>query len=236
VFRSLFDSFDLSINIVKKTAQFRYGISFRELAQKTHKKAGGRFTERLDELIATGFIQKFLPYGRKNRDCFYKVVDEYCLFYLKWIEPRKYLPNGIDHFSHIKRSPSYWSFSGYMFEGICNKHSFKIIQALQLENIGYTMGHWKYQTIDKTKSGAEIDLLFDREDDAITLCEIKCTEDPFLISKEVAKILMNKIDIFKDQTKTKKQVFLSFISASGVKENAWSKELVSSVVTLADLF
>jgi hypothetical protein len=123
-----------------------------------------------------------------------------------------------------------------MFEGICNKHSFKIIQALQLENIGYTMGHWKYQTIDKTKSGAEIDLLFDREDDAITLCEIKCTEDPFLISKEVAKILMNKIDIFKDQTKTKKQVFLSFISASGVKENAWSKELVSSVVTLADLF
>lgn len=236
VFKSLFDSFDLSINIVKNIAEFRYGISFAELVKKTHKKAGGRFTERLDELIATGFIQKFLPYGRKNRDFFYKVVDEYCLFYLRWIEPRKYLADGIDHFSHIKNSPSYWSFAGYAFEGICYKHINKIIEALHLQNVGYVMGHWKYQTLDRTKSGTEIDLLFDRDDEAITLCEIKCTKEPFVINKEDAKNLMAKVDTFKEQTHTKKQVFLSFISSAGVTENVWSKELINNVITLEDFF
>ena len=78
--------------------------------------------------------------------------------------------------------------------------------------------------------------MFDRDDDAITLCEIKYTDAPFSIDKQYTKKLMNKIDIFKKITKTEKQIFLSMISASGIKETLYSKEIINNLVILDDLF
>lgn len=82
----------------------------------------------------------------------------------------------------------------------------------------------------------QIDLLIDRNDDAITLCEIKYTNTPFKIDKQYAAILRNKIATFIKQTKTTKQVFLAMISANGLAKSKYVDELVDSVVTLDDLF
>jgi len=79
-------------------------------------------------------------------------------------------------------------------------------------------------------------LLIDRSDDAITLCEIKYTESPFSINKSYSQNLKRKIEIFKEKTLTKKQIFLCMISANGIKETSYSKELVSGVVTLDEFF
>ena len=78
--------------------------------------------------------------------------------------------------------------------------------------------------------------MFDRPDDAITICEIKNTDKPFTIDKEYAKRLEIKLKVFQIQTQTKKQIFLAFISASGIKKTLYSEELLSHVVTLDDLF
>lgn len=96
---------------------------------------------------------------------------------------------------------------------------------------------WRYVPIKGSKEqGAQIDLLFDRQDDAINICEIKYTENPFLITKEYMEKLQRKLTVFKERTRTKKQLFLSFVSANGLKENSYSKEMVSGVVILDDLF
>ena len=84
--------------------------------------------------------------------------------------------------------------------------------------------------------GAQIDLLFDRRDDAISLCEIKYTETEFVISKAYAEILKRKIEVFKKQTNTKKQLFLVLISAHGLVSNTYSHTLISKVVNLGHLF
>lgn len=241
LFKSLFESSDLNLHIVKEIAKHHYGVSFSKLVEKTGKKAGGRFKERLEELEATGFIQKFLPYGRKKRDHFYKVIDEYTLFYLKWINEiveGKMIPKGGDYWTKVLHSPSWYSWAGYAFENVCHKHIDRVIQSLGLSGISCFVNHWKHQASPSKpdEDGAEIDLLLDREDGAITLCEIKYTTEPFVVDKAVAKTFMRKLDAFSEQTKTKKQLFLIIISAEGVKDNLWSKELVSGVVSLNDFF
>ena len=96
---------------------------------------------------------------------------------------------------------------------------------------------WQYvpRKFSKDK-GAQIDLLFDRQDDAITLCEIKYTDEPFVITKSYVENLQNKIAVFKEQSRTKKQIFMVMIAANGIKNNFYSDEILSGLITLDDLF
>lgn len=84
--------------------------------------------------------------------------------------------------------------------------------------------------------GAQIDLLFDQPDGAITICEIKCSENHFSIDKTYAKELLKKMEIFQKQAKVKKQLFLSMITTYGLKPTMYSEEIISNQVTLEDLF
>lgn len=86
------------------------------------------------------------------------------------------------------------------------------------------------------EQGAQIDLLFDRSDDSITICEIKYTDKPFAIDKPYFSILKNKIESYKIQTQTLKQIFLAMITTSGIKKNIYSEELETQVVKLNQLF
>jgi hypothetical protein len=241
LFKSLFDASHMNLLIVKEMAKSRYGISLADLTERTGKKAGGRFQERLEELESTGFIQKFLPFGRAKRDSFYKVIDEYSIFYLKWISNLHNeikIVNKEDYYSKIIHSASWHAWSGYAFENICYKHINKITRALDLDHVGCHISHWKYNAspLNMKDNGAEIDLLLDRDDNAITLCEIKYTSNPFVIDKNFAKNIMQKTDVFQLQTKTKKQIFTALISASGVTKSAWTDDVIQKIVTADDLF
>ncbi len=84
--------------------------------------------------------------------------------------------------------------------------------------------------------GALIDLIFDRDDDAITICEITYTNSPFVLDKEYASMLSKRMQVFKERTRTQKQLFLTFISACGLKKTMYSEEMVDGVASLDDLF
>ena len=96
--------------------------------------------------------------------------------------------------------------------------------------------HVSKKTSLEERPGAQIDLLFDREDDSITLCEIKYTKKPFSIDQQYAAILENKIKVFKQQTRTKKQIFMAMISANGIVQNQYMSRLSLRVITLEDFF
>lgn len=237
LFKSLFEAHELNLKIVREIAKYRYGIPFNELAKKLDKTAGGRFSNRLYELEAAGFIQKLLPFGKEKRDHYYRINDEYIMFYLHWIEEvAGKIPQNSHYWLKTSKSASWKSWAGYAFEIVCSKHINKVINALGLNQISCLVSSWKsIPTTDKKEPGAQIDLLLDREDDAITICEIKHSCSEFIIDKAYAKNLMNKLDVFQKNTNTKKQIFLAMITTKGLKKNAWSEDLVNNVVELKDL-
>lgn len=240
VFSSLFSSSESYMEIIRLIAANNQGLS-RNILDIENKLTGkgGRLTKRLEDLETAGFISSYLPFGSKKKGVFYRISDEYCHFYLKWVDPVK---DRIKHEAELSywqgiiNTPEYYNWLGYAFENLCYKHLSAIRKALKV-GADSLSSPWRY--ISKSGSrenGAQIDLLFDRRDDAITLCEMKYSESEFVISKAYAEILKRKLDVFKQQTKTGKQLFLALISANGVKQNAYREALISAVVTLDHLF
>jgi hypothetical protein len=241
LFSSLFDDAEPYIEAIKIIAKYRQGIGQEELISESKLiSRGGRASARLKELEEAGFILSFTPHFRQRKGIYYKVIDEYTLFYLKWIEPirnslqKQSLEDG--YWEGESQTPSWLSWSGYAFEAICYKHLSQIRRKLKIKPNAIA-NSWRFvPKVGAEENGAQIDILFDRKDDAITLCEIKYSEKPFVINKQCARNLMNKEQVFIDKTKTKKQIFTALIVASGVKENLYYDDLVSGVVTLEDLF
>lgn len=235
LFDSLFYDAESYIELIKLIAQRKHGISRAELeTQSQYSRGGGRLTQRLKQLEQTNFIQFYLPYDKKHGE-YYKVVDEFCLFYMYWMENKRNKISIQNYWYQQTQKPLYQVWSGYAFEAICYKHINQIIKALHITS-AENISSWRLTTRKKEVSGAQIDLLIDRGDDAITLCEIKYTHKPFVITKQYADILNKKLSVFKENTKIKKQLFLALISAHGIQKNKYSDELISEVITQDALF
>lgn len=235
LFESLFDGADIYKELLEYIAQKRDGVSLTELADKVSGfSRGGSLTAKLRKLCDSSFIEKYTPW-KKKKGAYYKVIDEFCLFYLHWIKNSELTKFPSDYWIIQSQRPSYYAWSGYAFEALCSKHYHQVIRALGLVAIkGITS--WRYMPKSPDERGVQIDLVFPCYDNAITLCEIKYTDKPFAIDKSYAQILRYKMDTFEKVTRTKNQIFLALITASGLKPTTYSDELVSGIVTLDDLF
>ena len=239
IFSSLFDESDSHAKIIRTIAEKRYGMDRDEIIKSTKISSGGYINKKLSELEAAGFIRGYTPYGNMKKEKYYRIIDEYSLFYLNWIEP--HLKTGYDfpsnYWSNILTTPKWQSWAGYSFEGICMKHVDQIQKALHFENTVAMPSSWRYCPNRRSdEQGAQIDLLFDRNDDAITLCEIRYSKQEYHLDKASAKNISNKADQFRAQTKTKKQIFVTLITTYGVKQSLWLDEIIDSVLTLESLF
>jgi hypothetical protein len=241
VFASLFQNAELHEKIIRAIAKKRNGISRSELIRALKTTSGGRLAQRLRELEEAGFIATAIPYGYKKKNAVYRLIDEYAGFYLKWIEtsPQKVFREGNREYWQAKANTAgYRSWAGYAFEGICLKHAQQIRNALGIASLAVETGTWRY--IPKSNSprerGAQIDLLFDRSDGIVTLCEIKYSNNRFVVDKAYARELKNKISIFEKQTNTPKKVFLALITTHGLRKNTWSEDLIDNAITAKDLF
>ncbi|MCK4608561.1 MAG: AAA family ATPase, partial [Gammaproteobacteria bacterium] len=240
LFASLFNHHEIIEELVRIIASHRYGISQVDLMAKSSKAVGGRLKKRLKELENAGFVEAFMPYHHKGKGIYYRIIDEYTLFYLKWIEPiintltKRDISSG--YWQAKNKSASWLSWAGYAYESICYKHIAQIRKALGIEP-GAEIASWRYTPRKGLEDmGAQIDLLFDRDDNVITICEIKYTNSPFAIDKKYAQDLLRKVDVFRKQSRTNKQIFITMISASGLKPTMYSEELITGVVKLDDLF
>lgn len=241
LFSSLFDQSDVYVDIIRCIAQNRTGISQTEIFKQVKEiSTGGRASKKLKDLEHTGFIKSFTQYSHNKKGIYYRVIDEFTLFYLKWIEPIKktLFSSGVNaHYWENKMQTSEWlSWTGYAFESMCFKHLPQISNSLKI-NPTSIPNSWRYvPRKNKNEMGAQIDLLFDRTDNAITLCEIKYSKKSFIIDKDYAEVLKRKIEVFQKQSKTKKQIFLIMIAANGITKNHYSETIISNTVTLNDLF
>lgn len=240
LFQSLFEDPKPYMDLIRILAKHHYGVGQSKLIAKAKIPDGGTAVRRLHQLEEAGFITSLVPYGHKDKGVYYLIEDEYSLFYLRWIEPniktvaKKQINEGF--WLSQSSQPSWKSWAGYVFESICYKHIDQIRRALKIDP-GAHVGTWRFSPRKKDgEDGAQIDLLFDRMDGVITICEIKSSDSPFAIDKSYSQELTRKVEIFKKQTRTKKQIFIAMITAHGLKQTIYSEELIADHVTLEDLF
>lgn len=219
--------------IVRVLAKKGKGLSRTEIIETCGFTTGGGTTRLFGELEESGFITQYIPFGRTSRDSIYKLSDEYSLFYLKFIEHAR--AGGADTWHKIATGQSYNSWSGYAFEAICQKHLPQIKQALGIGAVYIETSGWRYIP-KKEEKGAQIDLLLDRQDQCINLCEIKFSTEEFVINKRYAEELENKIKVFRSQTQTRKTIFLTMISTYGVLKNDYYNGLIQAEALMEDLF
>jgi len=234
LYASLFEHSDRHTRVVRALAKKRQGLTRNEITQAASMQTGGGTTVLLDELVESGFIMRTVPFGRSRKETLYRLSDEYSLFYLSWIE--RHRSGGKDTWLKKQASPSWRAWSGYAFEGICLKHIQQLKRALGIEAVDTTEASWRYRPADASETGAQIDLLIDRRDGCINLCEMKHSGSEFVIDKRYAVELRNKVDAFRRVTATRKALFLTMVTTYGVKDNAYSQELVASAVEMESLF
>ncbi len=238
LFQSLFTLAEINMRLIKVIADQRYGLSRQQIIKKTKIPSGSNLNSRLYELEAAGFIHSYTPYGYNKKEIYYRVIDEYALFYLRWIHPLLHSghPFSENHWQTEMNTAGWHSWAGYTFEGVCLKHSSQILRALKLNEIGCKISSWRHvAAVKSSANGAQIDLLFDRNDQAITVCEIKYSEKAYVLDKAIAKSLLQKRDIFANVTKTKKQIFMALVTTMGLKPGIWNDEVIDAVVTLDQL-
>jgi len=235
LFSSLFNESEVYIELIELIAKKKEGISRSALESLSKlSKGGGRLTKRLDQLIQANFIGVYFPWNQKRGE-YYRVIDEFCLFHIYWLSSIKNEQLIDDYWLKQIQKPAYHVWAGYAFEAVCYKHINQIINALKIKT-AQNITSWRLIKRKEKEDGAQIDLIIDRNDDALTIGEIKYTEHPFVIDKQYAKNLLKKIEIFKKETKTDKQIFLAMISAAGIKPTLYSEELIDGgIITLDDL-
>lgn len=239
LYHSLFKNSEAYIEIIRIIAKQPQGIDLRKLERQLKRStSGGTLTKRLNELEAAGFIISFIPYGRDKKGIYFRIIDEYTLFYLRWIEPvanQIKLATFQTNYWQSKCQSAQWnSWVGYAFESFCYKHIDQITRAMKIHT-GFVIGTWRYLPKSKNENGTQIDLLLDRDDNVINIIEIKYSKNPFRITKQYATQLGDKIDIFTEQLRIKKDIHLTMITVEGLFPNAYADELVTNELTLDDL-
>ena len=231
VYASLFNRHEKHVSIIRALAKVRKGITRNEISRQCGYKTGGGFTRTIDELIESGFVSRYKPFGKRSKESLYRLSDEYSMFYLKYIENNALEGQGT--WQRLSQSASYSSWAGYSFETICLKHIEQIKSALQISGIYSISSSWTYKS---KEGGIQIDLLIDRDDNIINLCEMKFSKNHFTITKKYAQELRRREEIFRKVTKTRKNTFITFITTFGIKENSYSLELVSNDLKMQVLF
>lgn len=241
LFSSLFSHHEMHETIVRLIASKREGIAREVIEEKMHLK-GGRLSLRLKELEEAGFIASYLPW-KKQRGKYYKLIDEYTLFYLSWIEPMA-KENKIDtwnksYWQEASQSPAWRAWSGYAYEAICFKHIPWIRKALHIPESAHAYT-WRYLPKKSEQylqlwQGVQIDLVFDRNDGIINICEIKYSQNQFKLDKIIFEELQRKAKVYQHVTQTTKQIFLSLVTSNGVQSSVY-KDSIQFIATLEDLF
>lgn len=231
LFASLFKNASKHEAIIASLATKTKGMTRNELIRNTGMKTGGSISKRLDELEESGFISRYSPFNRKSKTTLYRLSDFYSFFYHKYIQGHQNIGDGT--WLNAIDSPRQRTWAGFAFEQICLAHVPQIKKALGISGVLSHAVSWRSKS---SEEGAQVDLLIDRRDQVINLFELKYSINPYVIDKSYADRLRKKIAIFKSETKTRKAIFLTFITTFGLVQNAHAASLVQQDIPMDVLF
>ena len=231
LYASLFTNYRWHEQVVQALASKDRGLTRAEIISITKLSSGGGLSVVLDELEQSGFISVHIPFEKLKKETVYRLKDEYSLFYFKFLYKNKKTAGWLQKAG--QQPFKIWC--GHAFENVCLKHTLQIKKALGISGIYTQEASWLIRGT-KTKAGAQIDLLIDRADNCINICEIKFYNTAFEITKAYAAQLQQKIAVFEKNTKSRKNVFITMITTYGTVTNAHKLSVVTNDITMEALF
>ena len=237
IFRSLFRDSRVYRSVVELLATRSSGMKRKEIQEALKMDDGGLLSEVLDNLCKCDFLRQYAAFGKKEQGQMYQLIDLFSLFQLQFVNKS----NGLDnHFwSNMQDNPLRKTWQGYAFEQVCLHHIPQIKQKLGISGVLSEVCSWSckpFTNKDGTEyKGTQIDLVIDRRDETVNLCEVKFSTDTYTITQDYAERLNSRKETFREVTGTRKSLHTTMITTYGLKSNKYIGE-VQREVTMNDLF
>ncbi len=229
LFSSLFNEATMYRRVVELLATKLKGMTRKELVDLLKTTDNGKFTEVLDNLVKCDFLRRYQAFGKKERDMLYQLSDMYTLFYLRFV--KNYHGMNEHAWSNMEEGKrNVWS--GYAFEQVCILHINQIRHALGISGIASDVCSWNYRSKEQS---AQIDLVINRGDKAIDLCEMKYSDHEYELKKDYVEWLRERRDLFREVTGTNKTLRLTMVASCGIKQNMYSSA-IQGRLSLEDMF
>ncbi|KPA08968.1 ATPase [Candidatus Magnetomorum sp. HK-1] len=242
VFRSLFENSENYKKVVEFIASRHKGVLLKELTQKFSELKGGNLSRILENLVASNFIVKTPPLYNETKGTVYRLIDEFIAFQLKWIKsaPKAIFESpGTLYFQTQAQGSAFKSWAGFAFERLCLKHEYQIRKTLGIHKI-MCVPSMVYFYDEHGKRSSQIDLLFERADKVISICEMKYCDSEYELTKSDIKSLMKKKDdlrrYLKIKKKVQKDIHICYITSNGLRVNKYHHQLQPTHVAIDDLF
>lgn len=231
LYETLFENSEQYLKIIRALQRKRIGLTRSEIVEETKLFSNGVLTGYLEDLTNCGFVRAYCYFGKRKQDTMYQLCDYYTNFYLTYIA------------EHYGRDEHYWTnaiddssrqaWCGYGFEQVCKDHLPQIRQRLGINGVLTESSSWFHKG-EEGRRGTQIDLVIDRKDRVISLCDMKYCMTEFTIDRQYDEHLRQRTELFRSVTKTRKALHTVIITTYGVVQNAYSQRV--QVVTMDDLF
>ena len=231
LFNAVFGNPEDCKKIIRLLAKRHGGFSREEIANATELPIGGGLTDTLKALEESDFVVRYTPYGKTGKGDYYKLADNFCLFWVKYVEPNH---SDVSFMTDNITSDIMSTWRGVAFEEVCWQHVDQIKRALEIGGVKSNVSALNITGNDR-QDGAQIDLLIMRNDNVVNLCEMKFAGNFYSIDREEEAKLRNRIEALKKTLSKKQTVHLTLVTTYGV---AYGKHIgiVQKQVVMDDLF
>lgn len=236
LYESLFKNAQNYVRVVEALAMVKAGMTRAQLLQATKLSNNIVFQHVLRELEQCGFIRSYNAYGKKCRDMMFQLMDQFTLFYYHFMKNNR--SRDEQFWQHSLGHNSYNAWVGVAFERLCLWHERELKVALGISGMSSNVCAWSYIPSASEKSegavGGQIDMMIDRKDGVINVCEMKFYKEPFVVTKEYADKVRTRNAIFRDQENCRKALVNTLVTTYGLVRGKHS-EVFEKVITMEDL-
>ena len=231
LYKTLFSAPEPYMRIVTLLGDYRKGLTRSELVEKLGTDAGGTLSEQLANLCECGIIRKYKIREKgtvKRNGGIYQLVDFFSMFYQHFVAKN----DEKNWWSKHLNTPEVNTWLGLAYERVCLTHTEQILLALHLDTISTSQYSWRSKT---SQPAAQVDLIIERADDMINLCEVKYSKEAYCIDQEEDQRIRHRLSAFQRETGTRSGIFVTMITTFGLAAGMYN-ETVSIKLTMDDLF
>lgn len=233
LYASLFKKPEPYVKVIELLAKKKIGMTRQELLKAGKFEDNGSFSEILKDLEWCGFIRSYTMIGYRLKSNIFQLIDHYTLFYYEYINGKQ---QGSNYWRTMLGTPKYNSWCGLSFERTCLWHTEQIKKKLGISGILTNEYAWRCLPDDSIgRRGVQIDMLIDRNDGIIDLCEMKYSKDKFTITSDYADEIIRKRNLFQTVTGTKKAIHSIMVTTDGLTQNEYCGD-IQAEIQLDDLF
>ena len=231
LFNTLYKNPDRYIDIIKALSKSRRGLTREEIAEVLKSANNGHLGKRLEDLVYCDLIRKNIVREKeiKRKDAIYQLCDFFSLFYLTFIDRAEVEQQ---FWAHHINTPEVNSWMGFTYERICMAHIWQIKHALRIDAISTLNYSWRSKT---TTPAAQIDIIIERADKIVNICEVKYSHDEYNLDKEEYDKICKRKNTFIQETGLRHTPWITMITTEGVAQGKYS-EMIQSQVKMDDLF